>query len=244
MKEVVSTSAVFFSYALLAIFAQNAVFTRALGVSRMVQLVGDDRTSSALFGMMLCITQVLVAPVAFLAGRFIAPLDNRAQLRPLVYIASIAVVCLAEHLVLWLLRSLPRRAQLLRIVPLAALNSGVLGTVLVERTQSFTLGESLGFGLGSGIGYVLAVLLVTEARHRLRSKAIPKAFRGRPSRWCISACWRWQSMALPDIPSSCNADREERIPWLSINVRRSSIITAAFTAGKCASSAASALRCW
>ena len=156
MKEVVSTSAVFFSYALLAIFAQNAVFTRALGVSRMVQLVGDDRTSSALFGMMLCITQVLVAPVAFVAGRFIAPLDNRAQLRPLVYIASIAVVCLAEHLVLWLLRSLPRRAQLLRIVPLAALNSGVLGTVLVERTQSFTLGESLGFGLGSGLGYVLA----------------------------------------------------------------------------------------
>ena len=171
MKEVVSTSAVFFSYALLAIFAQNAVFTRALGVSRMVQLVGDDRTSSALFGMMLCITQVLVAPVAFFAGRwFIAPLDNRAQLRPLVYIASIAVVCLAEHLVLWLLR----------IVPLAALNSGVLGTVLVERTQTFTLGESLGFGLGSGIGYVLAVLLVTEARHRLRSKAIPKAFRGLP----------------------------------------------------------------
>ena len=170
MKEVVSSSAVFFSYALLAIFAQNAVFTRALGVSRMVQLVGDDRTSSALFGMMLCITQVLVAPVAFLAGRFIAPLDNRAQLRPLVYIASIAVACLAEHLVLWLLR----------IVPLAALNSGVLGTVLVERTQSFTLGQSLGFGLGSGLGYVLAVLLVTEARHRLRSRAIPKAFRGLP----------------------------------------------------------------
>jgi len=58
--------------------------------------------------------------------------------------------------------------------------SGVLGTVLVERTQSFTLGQSLGFGLGSGLGYVLAVLLVTEARHRLRSRAIPKAFRGLP----------------------------------------------------------------
>ena len=67
-----------------------------------------------------------------------------------------------------------------RRLPLAALNSCVLGTVLVERTQSFTLGQSLGFGLGSGLGYVLAVLLVTEARHRLRSKAIPKAFRGLP----------------------------------------------------------------
>ena len=180
MRDVVNAWVVFFGYAVLAVFAQNAIFTRALGVSRLVQLVGDDRTSSWLFGLQLCITQVLVAPLAWYAGSWIVPLENRAQLRPLVYIASIAVVCLAEHLVLWLLRSLPRRAQLLRIVPLAALNSGVLGTVLVERTQSFTLGQSLGFGLGSGLGYVLAVLLVTEARHRLRSKAIPKAFRGLP----------------------------------------------------------------
>ena len=180
MRDVVNAWVVFFGYAVLAVFAQNAIFTRALGVSRLVQLVGDDRTSSWLFGLQLCITQVLVAPLTWYAGSWIVSLENRAQLRPLVYIASIAVVCLAEHLVLWLLRSLPRRSQLLRIVPLAALNSGVLGTVLVERTQSFTLGQSLGFGLGSGLGYVLAVLLVTEARHRLRSKAIPEAFRGLP----------------------------------------------------------------
>lgn len=176
MRDVVTTSAVFFSYALLAVFAQNAVFTRALGVSRLVQLVGDDRTSSWLFGMQLCITQVLVTPFAWYAGSRIAPLANRAQLRPLVYIASIAVVCVLEHAVLWLAKGLPHRSALLRIVPLAGLNSCVLGTVLVERTQSFTLGQSLGFGLG----YVLAVLLVTEARHRLRSKAIPEAFRGLP----------------------------------------------------------------
>ena len=31
-----------------------------------------------------------------------------------------------------------------------------------------------------GLGYLLAVLLVTEARHRLRSRAIPSAFRGLP----------------------------------------------------------------
>ena len=179
MKEVVSSSAVFFSYALLAIFAQNAVFTRALGVSRMVQLVGDDRTSSALFGMMLCITQVLVAPVAFIAGGFIAPLDNRAQLRPVMYLTCIAAVCLFELLVLKLAKG-PRSGQLIRILPVAAVNSGVLGTVLVERTQSFTLEQSLGFGLGSGLGYLLAVMLVTEAQNRLRSRAIPEAFRGLP----------------------------------------------------------------
>ena len=180
MRDVVITSAEFFSYALLAVFAQNAIFTRALGVSRLVQLVGDDRTSSVLFGLQLCITQVLMAPIAWYAGGWINPLTNRAQLRPLVYMACIAAVCMLEQLVLWAAKSLPYRSALLRIVPLAGLNSCVLGTVLVERTQSFTLGQSLGFGFGSGLGYVLAVLLVTEARHRLRSKAIPEAFRGLP----------------------------------------------------------------
>ena len=121
-----------------------------------------------------------MAPIAWYAGSGIAPLANRAQLRPLVYIASIAVVCFAEHAVLWLAKGLPHRSALLRILPLAALNSCVLGTVLVERTQSFTLAQSIGFGLGSGLGYLLAVMLVTEAGNRLRSKAIPEAFRGLP----------------------------------------------------------------
>lgn len=179
MSEVLHLVGVFFSYAVLAIFAQNAIFTRGLGVSRLVQLVGDKRTSSWWFALMLCITQVLVAPLAFYAGRLLAPLPNRAQLRPVVYLACIAVVCLFELVVLKLAKG-PRSGQLIRILPIAAVNSGVLGTVLVERTQSFTLAQSIGFGLGSGLGYLLAVMLVTEAGNRLRSKAIPEAFRGLP----------------------------------------------------------------
>lgn len=179
MSEVLHLVGVFFNYAVLAIFAQNAIFTRGLGVSRLVQLVGDERTSSWWFALMLCITQVLVAPLAYFAGGFIAPLPNRAQLRPLVYLTCIAVVCLFELLILKLAKG-PRSGQLIRILPLAAVNSGVLGTVMVERTQSFTLEQSLGFGLGSGLGYLLAVMLVTEAQNRLRSRAIPEAFRGLP----------------------------------------------------------------
>lgn len=179
MSDVLHLVGVFFSYAVLAIFAQNAVFTRSLGVSRLVQLVGDERTSSWWFALMLCITQVLVAPLVYFAGSFIAPLPNRAQLRPVMYLTCIAAVCLFELLVLKLAKG-PRSGQLIRILPIAAVNSGVLGTVLVERTQSFTLEQSLGFGLGSGLGYLLAVMLVTEADHRLRSEAIPEAFRGLP----------------------------------------------------------------
>ena len=151
MSEVLRAVGIFCSYAVLAVFAQSAVFTRGLGVSRLVQLVGDDRTNSWWFALLLCVTQLLVAPLAFYAGQLIAPLANRAQLRPVVYVACVAVVCIFEHLVLRAVKG-PRSGQLLRILPTAAINSCVLGTVLVERTQSFTLGQSLGFGLGSGLG--------------------------------------------------------------------------------------------
>ena len=48
-----NTIGVAFAYAVLALFAQNAIFTRGLGVSRLIQLVGDERTSSWWFALML-----------------------------------------------------------------------------------------------------------------------------------------------------------------------------------------------
>lgn len=57
MNDVMQAVGVFFSYAVLAVFAQNAVFTRGLGVSRLVQLVGDERTSSGWFALLLCVTR-------------------------------------------------------------------------------------------------------------------------------------------------------------------------------------------
>lgn len=179
MNEVLHLIGVAFGYAVLAIFAQNAVFTRGLGVSRLIQLVGDERTSTGWFALLLCVTQLLTAPLAYFAGSLLATLNNRAQLRPLVYLTCLALVCLFEYLVLRVVRG-PRSGQLIRILPLAAINCCVLGTAMVERTQSFTLEQSLGFGLGSGLSYLLAVLLVTEAENRLRSRAIPAAFRGLP----------------------------------------------------------------
>ena len=173
------TLTIFFGYALLAVFAQNAIFTRALGVSRLVQLVGDERTNSLLFGLLQCVTQLLLAPVAWYAGGAAASLGVGPSARPLVYLGCIAAVSAVEMAFLHMVR-LPWQRQLLRILPLAALNSCVLGTLLLGRTQSFTLTQSVGFGLGSGVGYLLAVLLVTEAQNRLRSQAIPAAFRGMP----------------------------------------------------------------
>ena len=148
MSAVMNTIGVAFAYAVLALFAQNAIFTRGLGVSRLIQLVfrqrvpdahgqqnaGDERTSSWWFALLLCVTQTLVAPLAYFAGSQIVDLPYRAQLRPLLYLACVAVVCIFEHAILRAVKG-PRSGLLIRILPIAAVNSGVLGTVLVERAR-------------------------------------------------------------------------------------------------------------
>ena len=53
MKEVLQALASFFAYAVMAVFAQNAVFTRALGVSRVVKLVDDGTVDTVMFGSTL-----------------------------------------------------------------------------------------------------------------------------------------------------------------------------------------------
>ena len=151
MKDVFEALVLFTNYAILAVFAQNAVFTRGLGVSRLVQLVGDSQVSSKLFVLMLCITQVLVAPLAQLAGSLLAPLPGRAALRPLVFLGCVAVVCLVLGLAVYPLLHL----QDLSLNPLAFKNlvvgyvQGMFSRFTIFAALYFViallLGELLGF---------------------------------------------------------------------------------------------------
>ena len=49
----------FFLYAILAVAAQNAIFTRALGVSRLVKMVEDGSVELLKFGLLLTLIQLL-----------------------------------------------------------------------------------------------------------------------------------------------------------------------------------------
>ena len=54
---------VFFAYAVMAVFLPRTVFTRALGVSRLVKLVDDTTVDSLTFGALLCAVQLISAPL-------------------------------------------------------------------------------------------------------------------------------------------------------------------------------------
>ena len=101
-------------------------------------------------------------------------------MRPLAYILCSFLAMGIVWLVLEHGIHSPRCSELKMLLPLATLNCCVLGTLLISGSQHYTLAQSLGFGLGSAVGYLFAVLLVTEAQRRLRTDAIPPMFRGLP----------------------------------------------------------------
>lgn len=179
MSALLEGLGVFFLSMVLAVFAQNAVLSRALGVSRLTKLVmdGEDFTR---FAVLLTLVQLLCVPMAYYANGLLADFAQRSAVRPLVMVliagASMGIVWLA----LTKLVKRPWVPGLLKELPLATFNCAVLGTLLVSVTQSYTFLQSLGFALGSGVGYAGALAVVGQAQERLSNSEIPSSFRGLP----------------------------------------------------------------
>ena len=52
--------------------------------------------------------------------------------------------------------------------------------LLIGTTRHFDLLQTMGFALGSGVGYVLAVLVVREGARKMDNEDVPATFRGLP----------------------------------------------------------------
>ena len=179
MSVVLQGLGAFFLSMVLAVFAQNAVLSRALGVSRLVKLVMDGE-NFARFAGLLTLVQLLCVPMAYYANGLLAHFAQRSAVRPLVMVLAAG----ASMGIVWLgfskLVKAPWVPEMLSALPLATFNCAVLGALLVTVTQSYTLLQSFGFALGSGIGYAGALAVVGQAQERLNNSEIPASFRGLP----------------------------------------------------------------
>ena len=182
MSEVLSVCSVFLLYAVAAVFAENAVFSRALGVSRLVKLVGDSTVDTLTFGGLMCAVQLLCVPLAKVVNdRLLLGLEFtlRSALRPLAFILCSAVA-FGVVLGLVLLVFKAKAKDIVAVLPMATFNTAVLGAMLLTVTQSFTWAQTMGYAVGSGAGYTLAVVVVTESQRKLRGRSVPAAFKGLP----------------------------------------------------------------
>lgn len=63
-------------------------------------------------------------------------------------------------------------------LPLIAVNCAILGSSLFMVEREYALGESVVFGLGSGIGFFLAIIAMASIRTRIRYSNVPAGLKG------------------------------------------------------------------
>ena len=84
-------------------------------------------------------------------------------------------------------------------LPLIAVNCAILGGSLLMVERSYTFGESVVFGLGSGIGWAMAIVALASIRERLQYSNIPMALRGLGMTFILSGLMAIGFMAFGGI---------------------------------------------
>lgn len=167
----------FFTAAVL----QNVMFSRGLGMSKHALIVSGPRR---VFPIGFALTAVTICS-SLLAWPFIKLLRERELFvtQPaLRYLVALGGVCMAYLLVYWVSKHfLPRCYYHIRgCLQSAAFNCAVLGSILIAYSGNYGLLKTAGFAAGSGLGYMLALLMLSEGRRRILLADIPRAFRGLP----------------------------------------------------------------
>ena len=63
-------------------------------------------------------------------------------------------------------------------LPLIAVNCAILGASVFMQERAYNFGESIIFGVSSGIGFAIAIVTMAAIRFKLRYSNIPSGLRG------------------------------------------------------------------
>lgn len=171
----------FLSYLLLTMLMQNMIFARALGSSTALWVI-RKKFNFIIFGGILTFITVISSILSYLLLPYLVDSPYHFYLAPLVYISIVAVVYLMTLILAGLL-PLRQKNMVLMVIHRSAFNCTVLGVLLLLGTEfkDLSLGGFIGFSIGSGLGFTLALYLVSIAYDRLHSYHISKSFRGFPA---------------------------------------------------------------
>ncbi len=170
-------------------FIENMIFTFFLGMCSYLAVSKTVKTAVGL-GAAVIFVLVVTVPVNFLLETYVlkegalswmgteyADLD----LSFLSFIMFIAVIASIVQLVEMLVEKFsPALYGALGIfLPLIAVNCAILGASLFMQQKQFSnVGEATVYGLGSGFGWFMAIVLIAAIREKIKYSHIPAPLKG------------------------------------------------------------------
>lgn len=172
-----------------SIFVENMIFAYFLGMCSYLAVSKKVKTAVGLGAAVIFVLGITV-PINWLLENFLLKEGALKWLSPdfaaidlsfLSFIMFIAVVAAMVQLVEMIVEKFsPSLYGALGIfLPLIAVNCSILGGALFMQDRDYSdIGQASVFGIGSGVGWALAIILIAAIREKIRYSNIPKPLRG------------------------------------------------------------------
>lgn len=168
-----------FALVIGALFVNNFVMSRFLGIC---SFLGVSKKIDTAVGMGFAVTFVmgLASFISYIVYKFILIPLNITYLYTIAFILVIA--SLVQFVEMVIKKKSPGLYKALGIfLPLITTNCAILGAVIINTNEKLNLIESVIFGVSSGLGYMLAIVLLAGLRERMEAnESIPEAMKGLP----------------------------------------------------------------
>ncbi|GAG15451.1 unnamed protein product, partial [marine sediment metagenome] len=159
-----------------AAVTNNFVLTYFLGIC---PFIGVSKKTASALGMGLATTFVmtLAALVTWLINHFILIKFGLPFLEYVLFILVIA--SLVQIVEMFIRKTSPLLFRALGIyLPLITTNCAILGLALFASLREYKFLESVVFGFGAGIGFTLALLIMSGIREELEFADLPESVKG------------------------------------------------------------------
>ncbi|GMU93013.1 MAG: Na(+)-translocating NADH-quinone reductase subunit E [Candidatus Hydrogenedentota bacterium] len=178
----------YLNLAVKAMFIENMALAFFLGMCSFLACSRKVDTALGL-GMAVIFVQVITVPMNNLILHYVLSEGALAWIHPsfaqvnfefLTFILFISTIAAMVQIVEMAIdRFAPRLYSTLGVfLPLIAVNCAILGGSLFMAERDYTFGESVVYGVGSGVGWMMAIVALAAVREKLRYSNVPKGLRG------------------------------------------------------------------
>ncbi|HAG50527.1 MAG: electron transport complex subunit RsxA [Deltaproteobacteria bacterium GWC2_42_51] len=159
-----------------ASIVNNFVLSYFLGICPFVGV--SNKTESALnMGLATTFVMTLTAAITWPVWTYVLVNFNIPFLQYVAFI--IVIAALVQFVEMFIRKSSPHLYRALGIyLPLITTNCAVLGLALFMVLREYNYIESIFFGFGTGVGFTLAILMMSGIREELEFADVPEVFKG------------------------------------------------------------------